>query len=133
MPEWLEELERDRNHPAIIGWCPFNETWDVEGRPQYPGFLKTVYRITKAVDPSRPCIDTSGNYHVVTDIYDIHDYDQNVETFKARFDEDFLKAFDKFKQYSPDFVEISEKRCRFTDRGMFVSNAILSNVLDFGE
>ena len=57
----------------------------------------------------------------------------DLEGFKARFDEDFLKAFDKFKQYSPDFVEISEKRCRFTDRGMFVSNAILSNVLDFGE
>ena len=57
----------------------------------------------------------------------------DLEGFKARFDEDFLKAFDKFKQYSPDFVEISEKKCRFTDRGMFVSNAILSNVLDFGE
>ena len=24
--EWTEVLLRDRNHPAIIGWCPFNET-----------------------------------------------------------------------------------------------------------
>jgi len=87
LPEWLEELKRDYNHPAIIGWCPFNETWDVEGRKQYDDVLRLVYRATKAVDPVRPCIDTSGNYHVETDIFDVHDYDQNPETFKAHYDE----------------------------------------------
>ncbi|MBR2108150.1 MAG: hypothetical protein IJ937_12890, partial [Treponema sp.] len=51
LPEWLEELERDRNHPAIIGWCPFNETWDVNGNRQFKGLLANIYRITKAVDP----------------------------------------------------------------------------------
>ena len=25
--QWLEALERDYSHPAIIGWCPLNETW----------------------------------------------------------------------------------------------------------
>ena len=25
--QWSEAVERDCNHPAIIGWCPFNETW----------------------------------------------------------------------------------------------------------
>ena len=34
LPEWMEAVERDFNHPAIIGWCPFNETWDYEGRKQ---------------------------------------------------------------------------------------------------
>ncbi|MBA3529938.1 MAG: beta-galactosidase, partial [Propionibacteriaceae bacterium] len=24
--QWLEVLERDANHPSIIGWCPLNET-----------------------------------------------------------------------------------------------------------
>ena len=24
--EWLDALERDFNHPSIVGWCPFNET-----------------------------------------------------------------------------------------------------------
>ena len=86
LPEWLEEVERDRNHPAIIGWCPFNETWDRDGKQQYNDLLRLVYLTTKAVDPSRPCIDTSGNYHVLTDIYDVHDYDQNPETFKANYD-----------------------------------------------
>ena len=26
LPEWLEAVERDFNHPSIVGWCPFNET-----------------------------------------------------------------------------------------------------------
>lgn len=33
------------------------------------------------MDFTRPCIDTSGNYHAVTDIYDLHDYEQDPEKF----------------------------------------------------
>ncbi|HQD73515.1 MAG TPA: beta-galactosidase, partial [Clostridiales bacterium] len=29
--------------------------------------------------------DTSGNYHVVTDIFDLHDYDQSPESYKKKF------------------------------------------------
>ena len=77
LPEWMEAVERDFNHPAIIGWCPFNETWDYEGRKQDDDLLAIVYRMTKLYDTTRPCIDTSGNFHVITDIYDLHDYEQN--------------------------------------------------------
>ena len=86
LPEWLEELERDRNHPAIIGWCPFNETWDKNERKQYDDLLRMIYRVTKAVDPSRPCIDTSGHFHVETDIFDIHDYEQDPMVLRPRYD-----------------------------------------------
>lgn len=86
LPEWLEEIARDYNHPSIIGWCPFNETWDMNGRRQFDPLLALVYQATKAADPTRPCIDTSGNYHVVTDIYDLHNYDQDVESFSACYD-----------------------------------------------
>lgn len=88
LPEWMEAVNRDVSHPSIIGWCPFNETWDYAGRPQHNGILETVYRVTKALDPTRPCIDTSGNFHVITDIYDIHNYDQWPEGF-ARCYKDF--------------------------------------------
>jgi beta-galactosidase/beta-glucuronidase len=93
LPEWLEEVERDRNHPSIIGWCPFNETWPVEHRPQINDVLRMVYLATKAVDPGRPCIDVSGGFHVMTDIYDVHDYDQNPETFKANYDRFMTEGF----------------------------------------
>lgn len=86
LPEWVEIVNRDFNHPAIVGWCPFNETWDTDGRKQRDEVLYNVYTVTKAIDPTRPCIDTSGNFHVKTDIFDVHDYDQNPETFKARYD-----------------------------------------------
>ncbi len=86
LPEWCECVERDFNHPAIIGWCPFNETWDIDGRKQFDGILRTIYRVTKQLDVTRPCIDTSGNFHVETDIYDVHDYEQDVETFKTNYD-----------------------------------------------
>ncbi|MBR2454819.1 MAG: beta-galactosidase [Clostridia bacterium] len=92
--EWKEALERDFNHPAIIGWCPFNETWNYKGRPQYDPLLSTVYDYTKAIDNTRPCIDTSGNYHVKTDIFDLHDYSYDVDFFKKNYDrfmtEDYL-------------------------------------------
>jgi beta-galactosidase/beta-glucuronidase len=89
LPDWLSTVKRDFNHPALIGWCPLNETWDYgpQKKRQHPEFLRIIYEQTKLLDPTRPCIDTSGNFHVITDIYDIHDYDQNPATFKARFDE----------------------------------------------
>ncbi len=80
LSEWQEAVSRDINHPCIIGWCPFNETspdQDVE-------FVRSIYNLTKRMDPGRPVIDTSGYTHVVTDIYDSHDYDQEVESFRER-------------------------------------------------
>lgn len=85
LQEWLEAVNRDFNHPSIIGWCPFNETWDHEGRRQNDEILRTVYRVTKAIDPTRPVIDTSGNFHVETDIFDVHDYEQKPEEFASHY------------------------------------------------
>ncbi len=94
LSEWSEAVERDFNHPSIIGWCPFNETWDYKGKPQYNPLISTVYDYTKAVDSTRPCIDTSGNFHVKTDIYDLHDYRYDPKEFKESYDkfvtEDYL-------------------------------------------
>lgn len=86
MPEWINEVNRDFNHPSIIGWCPFNETWDRDGKCQYDGLIAMIYRLTKAADNTRPCIDSSGNFHVETDIFCLHDYEQDPEVFRGYYD-----------------------------------------------
>ncbi len=90
IPEWTEIVERDFNHPSIITWCPLNETWDYQGKPQVDSLVETIYKLTKQLDPTRPCVDVSGNFHVKTDIFDLHDYEQDSETFRERYDQ-FVK------------------------------------------
>ncbi len=84
--EWLSEIERDFNHPSIIGWCPFNETWSYVERNASNALLSSIYNMTKAADSTRPVIDTSGGYHHITDIYDLHDYEQNPDVFRPRYE-----------------------------------------------
>jgi hypothetical protein len=44
-----------------------------------------VYRVTKALDPTRPAIDTSGYVHVETDVDDCHDYTQDPAVVREHF------------------------------------------------
>jgi len=85
LPEWLEEIRRDYSHPSVIGWCPFNETWDKHNCIQCDDVIRTVYLATRAADVTRPCIDTSGCFHVETDIFDFHDYEQDPEVFREHY------------------------------------------------
>lgn len=84
--QWSEAVERDFNHPAIIGWCPFNETWGYREEREKNALLSSLYKLTKRLDPTRPCIDSSGNYRILSEVYDIHDYDQDTQSFQARWD-----------------------------------------------
>ena len=44
IPEWESIVIRDRNHPSIVAWTPFNETWerpgDSEQAKQHDRFVK---------------------------------------------------------------------------------------------
>ena len=109
LPEWCECVERDFNHPSIIGWCPFNETWDFDGRRQNDNVIETIYKVTKHMDETRPCIDTSGNFHTVTDIFDVHDYEQDYNIFKENYDKLMTEGvlYERF----PDRQMYSGKGC----------------------
>lgn len=84
--QWVEEMERDYSHPSIIGWCPLNETWQVmtDQITQLDDVTWGMYQATKAIDSTRPVLDASGYSHRVyhADIYDSHDYTQDLETFR---------------------------------------------------
>lgn len=103
LPEWIEVLERDFNHPSIVGWSPFNETWwfasgsgeESELRRQCNQVIRTVYLSTKAIDCTRPCLDTSGGVHIdLTDITDTHNYSASAEEISNIFKD--LKERDEF-------------------------------------
>jgi len=119
LPEWIEEVQRDYNHPSIIGWCPFNETWDKHNRQQYDALIRQVYRTTKALDPGRPCIDTSGHFHVETDIYDVHDYEQDPAAFASHFAD--LKNGNIYERNDELVTRRYPKRQTFPGGPMFVS------------
>jgi beta-galactosidase/beta-glucuronidase len=83
--QWLEVAERDYSHPAIIGWCPLNET----GQTIYDRITvlddatRAMFLATKAIDQTRPVIDASGWSHRVpeADVYDSHNYEQDPAQF----------------------------------------------------
>ncbi len=102
--QWLEALERDYSHPAIIGWCGLNETlYDrQEGITNLDDVTRAMFLAAKAMDTSRPVLDVSGYAHRVpeTDVYDAHyyltgkDFWQDLEKFKEQLSHlDEGKAF----------------------------------------
>ncbi len=86
LPEWIEEIERDFSHPSVIGWCPFNETWDIDGRRQSNEFIDLVYSVTKLADKTRPVIADSGSFPVFrSDAHDVHDYEQDPAELRENY------------------------------------------------
>ncbi|MGN7940522.1 glycoside hydrolase family 2 protein [Metabacillus sp. 22489] len=103
--EWLEVVKQHYNHPSIITWTPFNESWGVKNiytdRKQQK-FTEGIYHLTKAIDSMRPVIVNDGWEHTVSDILTLHDYVEYGDEFVNRY-KDKQKivnneiAFNKFK------------------------------------
>lgn len=104
--EWRNVILRDRNHPSIVAWTPLNETRGA-ARDNYEAYsrsVKSLVAIARSLDPTRPINDASGYVHVLTDIFTVHDYDQNPETFRQRYagvsPDSKEKAFVRFPEVS---------------------------------
>ncbi|MCD6405752.1 MAG: glycoside hydrolase family 2 [Planctomycetes bacterium] len=78
--EWLAAVRRDANHPSIVVWTPFNESWGIQGvarDPRVRAFVENTVARTRAADPTRPVNDNDGWEHTAaTDLLTIHDYEK---------------------------------------------------------
>lgn len=75
--EWKEAVKRDMNHPCLVAWTPINETWgygNLANSEIEQNHIRSLYYMTKAIDPTRPINDNCGWEHVCTDLTTFHDY-----------------------------------------------------------
>jgi beta-galactosidase/beta-glucuronidase len=86
--EWIDVLHRDYSHPCIVTWVPLNESWGVpnlEHDPSQRDYVRGLYHLTKAIDPTRPVIGNDGWEHLATDVCGIHDYALDSTTIRERY------------------------------------------------
>ncbi len=86
--EWLDIVQQHYNHPCIVTWVPFNESWGVANiftdRKQQQ-FTEAIYHLTKAIDPYRPVVVNDGWEHTISDIITLHDYEESGDKFLKRY------------------------------------------------
>lgn len=96
--EWMEIVKQNYNHPCIITWTPFNESWGinrVKTKSAEQHFTQAIYHLTKSLDQYRPVIANDGWEHTVTDIFTVHDYEEQGELLHTRyleFKEEILRS-----------------------------------------
>jgi hypothetical protein len=86
--QWEEVMRRDYNHPCIVAWVPFNESWGVPNLPDNAAerhYVQALYHLTKTLDPTRPVVGNDGWESVDTDIIGIHDYDDEPGRMARRY------------------------------------------------
>jgi len=98
LTEWRDIVIRDRNHPSIIAWTPFNETGRVTDARQHTRLHVDAYDLCRALDPTRPVNDTSGYAHAKTDLWTVHRYEQD----PAKLREDLTPDEDGVFRNLPD-------------------------------
>ncbi len=99
LSEWTEILIRDRNHPSIITWTPFNQPSVNMFPSTFVRLISDTYRLTKAIDPTRLVNDIAGDIHFTTDIWNFRNYESDPTRFSLR-----LKSDNNYQHNQPLFV-----------------------------
>ena len=86
--EWRDLVLRDRNHPSLIVWVPFNESWGVDlivTSPRQQAFVRSLVALTDALDGTRPVIANDGWEQLETPIVTTHDYGVYGEQLRVNY------------------------------------------------
>ena len=109
--EWIEIVQQNYNHPCIITWTPFNESWGinlVKIRKDMQHFTEAIYHLTKSIDPYRPVIVNDGWEHTISDIITLHDYEEEGITLKERYQKYEEQIFKGEKYHNGDRAAFAE-------------------------
>mgnify|MGYP006281785341 CR=1 FL=1 len=101
--QWLKIVKELYNHPSIITWVPFNESWgieDVKTNQKQQNFTESIYYLTKSIDPERPVIANDGWEHTISDIITFHDYVENTDKLKRTYVENMEKLLQNKKVFN---------------------------------
>jgi len=89
LEEWPQAIARDYNHPAIVTWVPINESWGVPAvltDHAQQAHLKSLYELTRSLDPTRLVVDNDGWEHTdATDLMTLHDYARTGAELAAKY------------------------------------------------
>ncbi len=95
--QWQRVVKKLYNHPSIICWVPFNESWGIEAVKQnkkQQHFTESIYYLTKSIDSERPIIANDGWEHTISDIITFHDYVEST----AKLRKTYLESIDELLQ-----------------------------------
>jgi len=87
--EWMEIVKQNYNHPSIITWVPFNESWGIHNvfeNDAQQKFTEAIYYLTKTYDSTRPVVTNDGWVHTISDIITLHDYEEFGDKLKKRYE-----------------------------------------------
>lgn len=90
--EWIEIIKNNFNHPSIIVYTPFNESWGIENiynNKEITSHVLSLYYLIKSIDNTRLVISNDGWEHAKTDLLTIHNY--------AHGNKDEVEKFERFK------------------------------------
>lgn len=108
--EWLSIVKQNYNHPSIITWVPFNESWGIGhiyDDVKQQKFTESIYYLTKAIDSERPVITNDGWVHTISDIITLHDYEELIPLFNKRY-EDRDKIMNNQLMFNKDFYAFAK-------------------------
>ncbi len=109
--EWIDVLRRDYNHPCVILWLPFNESWGVSALARsaaQQAYVRGIYHLTHALDGTRPVIGNDGWENVANDIYGVHDYTTSGSDILQRYGT--LDAVERtIREVQPNYHSLSVK------------------------
>jgi glycoside hydrolase family 2 sugar binding protein len=109
--QWSEIVLQHKGYLSLMAYVPVNESWGVLQTSEniaMQNFTAGLYRLTKALDSTRPVISNDGWEHTESDIVTLHNY--------AQTGKEIVEAYGDMQAFlNGDFVKDRHSRAAFAN------------------